>query len=67
MDVVLPRVTHSLFFSQPTGGRITLAGTDVRSFDKSEWAQAVSLVAQEPVLFAMSAFTSPDTHCRFAF
>ncbi|GAQ86233.1 ABC transporter [Klebsormidium nitens] len=41
-------------FYEPTGGRITLAGTDVRSFDKSEWAQAVSLVAQEPVLFAMS-------------
>lgn len=41
-------------FYEPTKGRITLAGEDVRQFDKSEWAHAVSIVNQEPVLFAMS-------------
>lgn len=41
-------------FYEPTKGRITLAGEDVRQFDKSEWARAVSIVNQEPVLFAMS-------------
>lgn len=32
--------------SQPTRGRITVAGEDLRSFDKSEWARAVSIVNQ---------------------
>ncbi|KAL2619839.1 hypothetical protein R1flu_000044 [Riccia fluitans] len=41
-------------FYEPTKGRITLAGEDVRKFDKSDWARAVSIVNQEPVLFAMS-------------
>eukprot|EP00850_Spirogloea_muscicola_P015228 SM000115S23907 [mRNA] locus=s115:109257:114629:- [translate_table: standard] len=41
-------------FYEPVEGRIALANWDVRSFDKSEWAKAVSLVNQEPVLFAMS-------------
>ncbi|KAH8961884.1 hypothetical protein BDL97_05G071900 [Sphagnum fallax] len=41
-------------FYEPSDGRITLGGTDVRKFDKTEWARAVSLVNQEPVLFAMS-------------
>lgn len=41
-------------FYEPTRGRITLAGEDVRKFDKSEWARCVSIVNQEPVLFAMS-------------
>lgn len=31
---------------QPTDGRITLAGIDVRKFDKSEWARAISIVNQ---------------------
>lgn len=31
---------------QPTRGRITVAGEDLRSFDKSEWARAVSIVNQ---------------------
>ncbi|EFJ27011.1 ATP-binding cassette transporter, partial [Selaginella moellendorffii] len=34
--------------------RITLAQKDVRLFDKTEWASAVSIVNQEPVLFAVS-------------
>lgn len=31
---------------QPTRGRITVSGEDVRTFDKSEWARAVSVVNQ---------------------
>ncbi|KAL0650774.1 hypothetical protein Bca4012_093465 [Brassica carinata] len=34
-------------FYEPTQGRITVAGEDVRMFDKSEWAK-------EPVLFSLS-------------
>ncbi|XP_056158803.1 ABC transporter B family member 28 isoform X2 [Syzygium oleosum] len=49
----------------PTKGRITVAGEDVRTFDKREWAQAVSIVNQEPVLFSVSvgeniAYGLPD-------
>lgn len=36
----------SFHFSQPTQGRITVAGEDVRMFDKSEWARVVSIVNQ---------------------
>lgn len=31
---------------QPTKGRITVGGEDVRIFDKSEWARVVSIVNQ---------------------
>lgn len=31
---------------QPTRGRITIAGEDLRTFDKSEWARVVSIVNQ---------------------
>lgn len=31
---------------QPTRGRITVGGEDVRTFDKSEWARVVSIVNQ---------------------
>ncbi|RAL52204.1 hypothetical protein DM860_016053 [Cuscuta australis] len=52
-------------FYEPTRGRITVAGEDLRTFDKSEWARAVSLVNQEPVLFSVSvgeniAYGLPD-------
>nr|GLL21098.1 ABC transporter B family member 28 [Ipomoea trifida] len=52
-------------FYEPTKGRITVAGEDLRTFDKSEWARAVSLVNQEPVLFSVSvgeniAYGLPD-------
>ncbi|XP_010255552.1 PREDICTED: ABC transporter B family member 28 [Nelumbo nucifera] len=52
-------------FYEPTRGRITVAGEDVRTFDKSEWARVVSIVNQEPVLFSMSvgeniAYGLPD-------
>ncbi|KAG6390164.1 hypothetical protein SASPL_151646 [Salvia splendens] len=41
-------------YYEPTRGRITVAGEDLRSFDRSEWARAVSIVNQEPVLFSVS-------------
>ncbi|XP_021826951.1 ABC transporter B family member 28 [Prunus avium] len=54
-------------FYEPNSGRITVAGEDVRTFDKSEWARIVSLVNQEPVLFSVSvgeniAYGLPDDH-----
>ncbi|XP_057952558.1 ABC transporter B family member 28 [Malania oleifera] len=39
---------------EPSGGHITVAGEDLRTFDKSEWSQVVSIVNQEPVLFSVS-------------
>ncbi|PWA53188.1 non-intrinsic ABC protein 8 [Artemisia annua] len=52
-------------FYEPTKGRITVAGEDLRTFDKSEWARVVSIVNQEPVLFSVSvgeniAYGLPD-------
>ncbi|KAJ4736079.1 hypothetical protein LUZ62_010634 [Rhynchospora pubera] len=52
-------------FYEPTRGRITVAGEDIRTFDKREWARAVSLVNQDPVLFSVSvgeniAYGLPD-------
>lgn len=54
-------------FYEPTRGHITVAGEDMRTFDKSEWARVVSMVNQEPVLFSMSvgeniAYGLPDEH-----
>ncbi|XP_022012537.2 ABC transporter B family member 28 [Helianthus annuus] len=54
-------------FYEPTQGRITVAGEDLRTFDKSEWARVVSIVNQEPVLFSVSvgeniAYGLPDEH-----
>ncbi|KAL6131970.1 hypothetical protein ACLB2K_070342 [Fragaria x ananassa] len=54
-------------FYEPTTGRITVGGEDVRTFDKSEWARVVSIVNQEPVLFSVSvgeniAYGLPDDH-----
>ncbi|XP_057546689.1 ABC transporter B family member 28 isoform X1 [Amaranthus tricolor] len=53
-------------FYEPTSGRITVSGEDVRTFDKSEWARVVSIVNQDPVLFSMSvaeniAYGLPDS------
>ncbi|KAI9161620.1 hypothetical protein LWI28_019124 [Acer negundo] len=52
-------------FYEPTRGRITVGGEDVRTFDKSEWAHVVSIVNQDPVLFSISvgeniAYGLPD-------
>ncbi|KAM3192372.1 hypothetical protein ACQJBY_069545 [Aegilops geniculata] len=52
-------------YYEPTQGRITVAGEDIRVFDKREWSQIVSLVNQDPVLFSASvgeniAYGLPD-------
>lgn len=41
---------------QPTRGRITVAGEDLRTFDKSEWARVVSIVNQVIILFSLVDF-----------
>ncbi|KAJ6971178.1 hypothetical protein NC653_035448 [Populus alba x Populus x berolinensis] len=59
-------------FYEPTRGRITVSGEDVRTFEKTEWVEVVSIVnqlsiycKQEPVLFSVSvgeniAYGLPD-------
>ncbi|GJP82094.1 hypothetical protein CLOP_g12312 [Closterium sp. NIES-67] len=52
-------------FYEPVSGTISLAGIDISAFDRTQWTRAVSLVSQEPVLFAMSvrdniAYGLPD-------
>lgn len=52
-------------FYEPKKGQIKVSGEDIRAFDKREWARAVSIVNQEPVLFSVSvgeniAYGLPD-------
>ncbi|KAJ6676177.1 ABC TRANSPORTER B FAMILY MEMBER 28 [Salix viminalis] len=52
-------------FYEPNKGRIMVSGEDVRTFEKTEWVQAISIVNQEPVLFSVSvgeniAYGLPD-------
>ncbi|KAL5198673.1 hypothetical protein ABZP36_002185 [Zizania latifolia] len=52
-------------YYEPTHGRVTVAGEDIRVFDKREWSRVVSLVNQDPVLFSVSvgeniAYGLPD-------
>ncbi|XP_023533627.1 ABC transporter B family member 28 isoform X2 [Cucurbita pepo subsp. pepo] len=52
-------------FYEPKQGQIKVSGEDIRAFDKREWARAVSIVNQEPVLFSVSvgeniAYGLPD-------
>ncbi|KAL6639205.1 hypothetical protein ACP70R_022935 [Stipagrostis hirtigluma subsp. patula] len=52
-------------YYEPTQGHITVAGEDIRVFDKREWSRVVSLVNQDPVLFSVSvgeniAYGLPD-------
>ncbi|KXG35077.1 ABC transporter B family member 28 [Sorghum bicolor] len=52
-------------YYEPTQGSITVAGEDIRVFDKREWSRVVSLVNQDPVLFSVSvgeniAYGLPD-------
>ncbi|XP_027103870.2 ABC transporter B family member 28 isoform X1 [Coffea eugenioides] len=54
-------------FYEPSRGRITVAGEDLRTFDKREWARVISIVNQEPVLFSVSvgeniAYGLPDDY-----
>ncbi|XP_077248610.1 non-intrinsic ABC protein 8 [Tasmannia lanceolata] len=52
-------------FYEPTRGRITVSGEDIRTFGKREWARVVSIVNQDPILFSVSigeniAYGLPD-------
>ena len=38
-------------FYAPVAGQVRLAGKPASSFTRGEWARAVALVSQEPVLF----------------
>ncbi|CDP05251.1 unnamed protein product [Coffea canephora] len=54
-------------FYEPSRGRITVAGEDLRTFDKREWARVISIVNQEPILFSVSvgdniAYGLPDDY-----
>ena len=42
-------------FYEPDAGRITLGGAPAGAFTRGEWARAVALVSQEPILFAGGA------------
>ena len=44
-----------LRFYDPTGGRITLDGVDLREMDRTTFRGAMALVPQDPVIFAASA------------
>lgn len=46
-------------FYEPSGGDILLGGSSVDGFTRGEWARAVALVSQEPVLFS-GAHASAD-------
>ena len=39
-------------FYEPSSGDILLGGSSVKGFTRGEWARAVALVSQEPVLFS---------------
>ena len=45
-----------LRFYDPTAGRVTLDGVDLRALSRADFRRAVSLVPQDPVIFAASAF-----------
>lgn len=40
----------------PTGGRITVDGVDVRELDPRRWQRTVAIMPQEPVRYPMSAY-----------
>src|SRR6202012_810828 len=40
----------------PTGGRITVDGTDIREFDPGRWQRPVALMPQDPVRYPLSAY-----------
>jgi ABC-type multidrug transport system fused ATPase/permease subunit len=42
-------------FYEPSAGDILLGGSSVAGFTRGEWAKAVALVSQEPVLFSGEA------------
>jgi ATP-binding cassette subfamily B protein len=40
----------------PTGGRITVDGTDVRQLDPARWQRLIALMPQDPVRYPLSAY-----------
>ncbi|HEY0935836.1 MAG TPA: ABC transporter ATP-binding protein/permease [Trebonia sp.] len=40
----------------PTGGRITVDGTDIRNLDPGRWQRTVALMPQDPVRYPLSAY-----------
>ncbi|HET6518947.1 MAG TPA: ABC transporter transmembrane domain-containing protein [Geminicoccaceae bacterium] len=47
-----------LRFYDPTAGRLTLDGTDLREFDPAELRSRIGLVPQEPVVFSTDAWAN---------
>ena len=39
-------------FYEPDAGELTLGGAPAAAFSRGEWARAIALVSQEPILFA---------------
>jgi ATP-binding cassette, subfamily B, bacterial len=42
----------------PTEGRITVDGTDIREFDPARWQRAIALMPQDPVRYPVSAYNN---------
>ena len=40
----------------PTGGRITVDGTDIRDLDPGRWQRTIALMPQDPVHYPLSAY-----------
>jgi len=40
----------------PTGGRITVDGTDIRELDPARWQRAIALMPQDPVRYPLTAY-----------
>jgi ATP-binding cassette subfamily B protein len=40
----------------PTGGRITVDGTDIRELDPGRWQRAIALMPQDPVRYPLTAY-----------
>ena len=51
-------------FYEPSSGDILLGGSSVKGFTRGEWARAVALVSQEPVLFSGGRKLPPSCSSR---
>ena len=40
----------------PTGGRITVDGADVRTLDPGRWQRTIALMPQDPVRYPLNAY-----------
>ena len=55
-----------LRFAEPTGGRIEIGSTDLRSIPLDEWRRQISWVPQQPYLFAASVAANIALGCPAA-